>query len=164
MDHGPDSYRVSAQQKALVVRHFMFKTTIFFLLILVCFVGLGQDSIKVAREYWNDIPITKADSAFNSIPDVLFIDFDEGFDDSIVVTINDERIFSGYIKTNESIGLAHSLIISNKNPKEVKILKVTFVNANKCIVERLNLNHKSLHIRGLNPWVLIYTNRFPMRM
>ena len=61
-------------------------------------VGSGQDSIRVEREYWKDIPITKADSAFNSIPDVLFIDLDEGFNDSVVVTVNDERIFSGYIK------------------------------------------------------------------
>ena len=138
--------------------------TILIVLNLFCLFCCAQDSIRVIRQYEDDKPVTKTDSVFNSIPDILFISLDEGFDDSIRVTINRELIFAGYLKTNESIGLATTLMIANKNPREIKILKVTFVNANRYISEKLNLNYKSLQVRGLNPWLLIYTNRFPMRM
>jgi len=104
------------------------------------------------------------DSGFHSIPNAIFISLDEGFDDIVRVTVNEELVFEGYLKTNESIGLAKTLIVSFKDQKEVKMLKVSFLKTNRYILEKLNLNYKSLQVRELSSWVLIYANRFPMRM
>lgn len=124
----------------------------------------GQDSIRVVRQYENDKPITAVDSAYHMVRNVIFISLDEGFEDSVLVTVNDTVILNEYLKTNESIGLAGSFGIHFTDSCEIKDLKIRFIKANRYIQERVNLNYKSLQIRGLNPWHLIYTNRFPMRM
>jgi hypothetical protein len=151
---------IQSPEKATDMKHLAISA----ILTLACLLCHSQDSIHVTRRYENDSPVTKWDSAFNSIPNILFISLDEGFDDSVTVTVNSELVFSGYLKTNESIGLAKTLIIPNINGSEKKLLKVTFVNASRCIIENVNTNYKSLQIRGLNTWLLVYTNRFPMRM
>lgn len=123
----------------------------------------GQDSINVTRKFENDRPVTRIDSTLNAIPNVIFLDLNEGFDDSIRVSVDGELIFSGYLKTNFSIGLARSFTISFRDPRECKILKVEFVNANSYILEQLNLNYKSLGIGKYYSWFLTYSNCFPMR-
>lgn len=123
----------------------------------------GQDSIQVRREYRNAKPKTKPDSIFYEIPNTIFISLDEGFDDSLYITVNDVPVIQKYLKTNQSIGYAGGLQIYFKDSSEVKILKLQFVKANRYIQEKVNLNYKSLEIRGLNPWLLIYSNHFYMR-
>jgi len=125
--------------------------------------GIAQDSVHVKREFWNNKSESRADSIWNSVQNTIFISFDEGFDDSLNITVNDKVVFNGYLKTNYSIGYAGGLGINFNDSSEVKILKLHFVNANFYIREKVNLSYKSLQIRGLNPWLLIYTNQFPMR-
>ena len=60
---------------------------------MISYLSFGQDSIQVVRQFENDKPLTKADSFFNSIPNIIFLDLDEGFDDSIRVTVNEQLIF-----------------------------------------------------------------------
>ena len=124
----------------------------------------GQDSIRLTRQYENDRPVTRLDSFFYQVPNTIFISLDEGFNDSLHVSINDTIILRQYFITNESIGYAGGLNISFKDSSEVKILKLLFIKANKYILEKVNLNYKSLQIRGLKPWLLIYGNRFYMRV
>lgn len=124
----------------------------------------GQDSIRLTRQYENERPATSLDSFFYQVPNTIFISLDEGFDDSLHISINDTVILRQYFITNESIGLAGGLNISFKDSSEVKILKLLFIKANKYILEKVNLNYKSLQIRGLKPWLLIYGNRFYRRM
>jgi hypothetical protein len=138
---------------------------IIYLLISVLTIkkAIGQDSVYIKREFWNNKPESRADSIWNSIPNTIFISFDEGFDDSLYITVNDKVIFNGYLKTNYSIDYAGGLGIHFKDSSEVKNLKLHFVNANFYIQEKLKFTYKSLQIRGLNPWTLIYTNQFPVR-
>jgi len=139
--------------------------SLLFLIICIFFAEatMGQDSIPVVRQYDNDNPITATDSAFHNIPNTIFISLDEGFDDSIYVTVNSIAFLKTYLKTNESIGYAESFGIGFKDSSEIKELKILFVNANRYIKEKLNLNYKSLQVRGLKQWTLIYTNKFPKR-
>ncbi len=123
----------------------------------------GQDSVRVIREYDNDKPKSSIDSFFNNIPNTIFISLDEGFDDSLYITVNDKVILNQYLKTDASIGLAGGFIITFDNLSDIKILKLKFVKANVYIEEKLYLTYKSLQIRGRKHWLLIYTNQFPMR-
>lgn len=123
----------------------------------------GQDSIRVNRQYNNDKPKSAIDSFYNRIPNTIFISLDEGFDDSLYITVNDKVFLNKHLKSNESIGLAGGFGISFDNSSDVKILKLKFVNANFYIEEKVDLSYKSLQIRGLKQWLLIYTNQFPMR-
>lgn len=123
----------------------------------------GQDSICVVRQYENDKPITKADSYFYKLPNVVYVTLDEGFNDSILVTVNDTVVLNEYLKTNASIGLAGGFVIHFDDACEIKDLKITFVKANYYIHERVKPAYKSLRVSYLNTWHLIYTNRIPMR-
>ena len=123
----------------------------------------GQDSLKVNRQYNNDKPKSSVDSFYHSIPNTIFVSLDEGFDDSLYITVNNTIFLNKYLKSNESIGYAGSFGISFDKPTDVKILKLKFVNSNVYIEEKVNLAYKSLQIRGLRPWLLIYTNQIPMR-
>ena len=131
--------------------------------ILICESSLGQDSIKVVRQYDNDKPITSADSAFHKVLNTIFISLDEGFDDSLYITVNDILFLNKYLKSNESIGYAAGFGIHFNDSSETKDLKIKFIKANRFIQERINLKYKSLQVRGLNPWLLQYSNRFPLR-
>ncbi len=124
---------------------------------------IGQDSIHVVRRYENDKPVTTVDSAFYSIRNTIFVSLDEGFDDSIYVAVNDVPLVNAYLKTNLSIGLAGGFAIDFNDSSEIKNLKILFVKAHRIIYEKINLGYKSLQVRGLNPWQLVYTNRTPMR-
>ncbi|GEM_PF-3287840 len=133
------------------------------LITLTIHSSYGQDSIKVTRQYYNDKPKSPVDSFFQSIPNTIFVSLDEGFNDSLYITVNDTIILNQYLKSNESIGYAGGFGISFDKPSDVKILKLKFVNSNFYIEEKVNLAYKSLKVRGLRPWLLIYTNQFPMR-
>ena len=124
---------------------------------------LGQDSIHVVRQYNNDKPTIKIDSAYYKLHNTIFISLGEGFNDSLYITVNDIPFLNEYLKSNESIGYAGGFGILFTDSAEIKDLKIKFVKANRYIQERVNLTYKSLEIRGLNPWLLIYTNHFPMR-
>ena len=74
---------------------FKMKRIIYLLVsILTIQKAIGQDSIHVKWEFWNDKPESRADSIWNSIPNTVFISFDEGFDDSLCVTVNDKVVFN----------------------------------------------------------------------
>lgn len=137
------------------------------LIIILVFLAFqkayGQDSVRVVREYNNDKPKSSIDSFFNNIPNTIFISLDEGFDDSLYITVNDKVILNQYLKTDASIGLAGGFIITFDTLSDIKILKLKFVKANVYIEEKLYLTYKSLQIRGPKHWLLIYTNQFPMR-
>jgi hypothetical protein len=123
----------------------------------------GQDSIRVVREYNNERPITKFDSILYDVKNTVFISLDEGFDDSLYVTVNSIPLLKGYLKSNQSIGYAGGFEIHFKDSSEIKNLKIKFVKANRYIQEKVNLRYKALQIRGLNPWMLVYSNHFSMR-
>jgi hypothetical protein len=123
----------------------------------------GQDSVRVFRQYYHDRPQSGIDSFYQTISNTIFISLDEGFDDSLYITVNDTVFLNQYLKTNESVGLAGGLAISFNSPTDVKILKLKFVNENFYIEEKVDLTYKSLQIRGLKYWLLIYTNQFPVR-
>ncbi len=123
----------------------------------------GQDSVRVIRQYENDKPKTAIDSFYHKSYNAIFISLDEGFDDSLYITVNDIPVLNKHLKSNESIGYAGGFGIHFNDSSEIKDLKIKFVKANRYIQERINLKYKSLQVRGLNPWVLIYTNHFPMR-
>lgn len=138
-------------------------------ILLLSVICLAQESfpqrrIHVAHQYENNKPRSMADSFYHSFANTIFISLDEGFDDSLVITINDTTIMNSYFKTNESIGHAGSFGVSFKDSSEVILLKIRFINGGRYLEERLNLRYKSLQVRGLRNWLLIYTNQFPMRM
>lgn len=135
---------------------------IFILLILGSNTCWGQDSITVVRQYSNDNAITVADSFFNKVANTIFISLWEGFEDSLCISVNNERILKQLFKTDESLGLAGNFQIQFESPSDVKILKLHFIKANFYIEERLNLAYKSLQIRKNKRWFLIYTNHFPV--
>jgi hypothetical protein len=122
-----------------------------------------EDTIRVEKHYDNRGPLTRMDSAYFSIPNSVFVSLDEGFNDSVHVTVNDHRIIDRSLKTNESIGLAAGFAISFRDTSEVKIIQIRFIKQNKIIVEKLDLRYKSLQVRGLRPWGFYYGNRFYMR-
>jgi hypothetical protein len=137
-----------------------------FVIILIVFVfqkSYSQDSIPVLRHYNYDKPKTSIDSFIYETLNTIFISLDEGFDDSLYITVNDSIVLNKYLKSNESIGYASGFHISFNKLSDIKILKLKFVKANFCIVEKVNLGFKSLEIRGLRSWLLNYTNQFPMR-
>ena len=134
------------------------------ILLIAAFQNIyGQDSIPVQRRYVVDKPVTIADSFYHRIPNAIFISLDDGFDDSLYVTVNDLPVLSGYFKTNESIGYAAGFGIHFKDSSEIKKLKIMFVKTNLYILEQVNLRYKSLRIGKTNPWVLFYNNRFPIQ-
>jgi hypothetical protein len=138
-----------------------------FLLVAIVYFSLSQkadsqDSILVTRQFENDKPATAIDSFFHKIPNTIFVSLYEGFDDSVYVTINGIPFLNKYLKTNESIGYASGFVIHFKDSTEIKDLTIKFVNGNRYIHERVNLRYKSLQIRGIRHWLLIYTNHFPM--
>jgi hypothetical protein len=138
----------------------------FAICILFCFVfqnSYAQDSVRVLRQYENEKPTTFLDTFYNKIPNTIFIWLNEGFEDSLYVTVNDTIVLNQSLKSNESIGYAGGVGIHFDNPCEVKILRLKFIKANFYIEEKLNLAYKSLEIRGLRPWLLVYTNHFYMR-
>ena len=134
--------------------------------ILTAFIyleSLAQDSIRVTRQYNDDKPESSIDSFYHNIQNTIFISLDEGFDDSLYITVNGRVVLNQYLKSNNSIGYAGSFGISFAKTSDVKILRLKFVKANFCIEEKLDLAYKSLQVRGLKTWLLIYTNQFPMR-
>lgn len=124
---------------------------------------IGQDTMKVIRYYHNDKPKSFVDSIYNSIPNAIFISLNEGFNDSLYITVDDEVVLNRYLKTNGSIGLAGGFVISFKDSLEFKNLKLRFINGNLFAEERLNLSYKSLEIRYRKLLELTYTSHFPMR-
>jgi hypothetical protein len=130
---------------------------------LTMYCTYGQDSVTIYRQFCNDKPKSRVDSFMTCFPKIMFISLDEGFDDSLYITVNDTVVINRYLKTNESIDYADGFGIVFDKPTDVKILKLKFVRANIIIREQVNLHYKSLQIRGLRPWLLVYTNQFPMR-
>ena len=124
----------------------------------------GQDTIAVARKYYNDPPSTEVDSLIFSVRNALYISLDEGFDDSLYITINDKPVMNKYCRTNESIGYADSFGIGFNDSSEIKTLRIKFTRTNRIIEEKLDLKYKSLQVRYLEEWTLIYSNHFPKRM
>jgi hypothetical protein len=125
--------------------------------------SFAQDSIHVFRHYDNEKPTTSIDTFFYNIRNTVFVSLDEGFNDSLYITVNDAAVLNTYLRSNESIGYAGEFQIHFDNPSDTKILRLKFVNENFYIEEKVNLTYKSLQIRGLMPWLLVYTNHFPIR-
>ena len=125
--------------------------------------SFGQDSIKVVRQYNYAGPTTYVDSFFYHIANTIFISLDEGFDDSLYITVNDTIVLNQHLKSNESIGYAGGFGIHFTDSSDIKTLKLKFVNADFYIEEKVNLTFKSLQIGGGKPWRLYYSNKFPMR-
>ena len=159
-----DSYKTPAlRQASKVVCYFMKHPLINLLITLTVHSCYGQESIKVSRQYDSHKPKSSNDSFFQSIPNTIFISLDEGFNDSLYITVNDTVFLNQYLKSNESIGYAGGFVISFNKPTDSKILKLKFVNSNFYIEEKVNLAYKFLQIRGLKPWLLLYTNQFVTR-
>jgi hypothetical protein len=137
------------------------------LLLSFCIAGLShaQDSIRCTRYYNTEGPATWADSVFHSIPNILFINFNSSFDDSAIISINNHVIHHINLKTNYSIDLAGSIVISFKDSTDCEIMKVYFVKAGKYFTEKLNFRFKALDIwtNKQGPWQLDYSNHFPLR-
>ena len=123
----------------------------------------GQDIITVRYHYDNSKIKTKLDSVFYNINKTIFISLDDGFNDSLIVTVNDLPVLNQYLKTNESIGLAGSFEIHFSDSSEIKILRLNFIKASCYIVEKINLNYKSLIINKVGSWQFYYSNHFFMR-
>jgi len=139
------------------------KPILFLLAALIAFQKVNaQDSIRVLRQYENDRPTTQLDSVFNIIPNAVYISFDEGFNDSVFVTVNNVIYMDEYLKTDESNGYAGSFVITFKDSAETEDLKIKFAKTNRYIEEKVNLKYKALHIRKLDQWLLTYTSHFIM--
>ena len=123
----------------------------------------GQYSVQVIRTYDNTKPSTLIDSVYNSIHNTIFISLDEGFDDSLYITVNDIPFLNESLKTNESIGYAGGFGIHFKDSCDIKRIRLKFVKANYFIDEILDLNYKSVRIFHYGQWTFYYTNLFPMR-
>jgi hypothetical protein len=125
---------------------------------------LGQDTINVIRNYNNDNPKSTLDSVFHNMPNMIFIDLDSGFDDSVCITVNSNSVLNKYLKTNESIDLAGSFVVSFEDSSDIKNLELKFFKGNFVIKEKINLGYKSLRIaRYSHHWQLDYSNHFYMR-
>ncbi len=138
--------------------------TIYSILFLIVSNILGQDTINVKRNYDNDNPKSRLDSLFYNVPKMIFIDLDCGFDDSVCITVNANPVLNKYLKTNESIDLAGSFVVSFADSSEIKNLELKFFKGNFVIKERINLGYKSLRIaRYSHQWQLNYSNYFYLR-
>lgn len=128
------------------------------------FFMLGQKGSDTKTEVYLDSapPKTSVDSFYYSIPNVISLSFMEGFNDSVFVFRNGKCIDSLYLITNESIGLAGSMMINFKSSEEVIDLELRFKSSGTILRERLNLNYKHLQIRRLAQWGYYYSNQFPM--
>src|SRR3954452_377704 len=125
----------------------MLRKQLTFFAIIFSNYAFSQDSIPVTRYYDNQPPETKLDSALFNLPNILYISFYEGFDDSICVFLNRKLFYSAYLKTDESIGFAGSFGFIFKDSSEVNDLEIHFIKENRIIKERLDLKYKSLQIR-----------------
>ncbi len=106
---------------------------------------------------------SKLDSAFNSIPNKLFVSFMEGFNDSVFVYVNYKIIFADFLKTNESIGSTNLILpIPFQSSNDIIYLTIRFRNERKYIKEKLDLQFKHLEVRKIFRWYFIYSNQFPL--
>lgn len=138
----------------------LFTLTSFFIFQIT----VGQDSIRTVRQYNYEKPKTANDSfVYYKIPNSIFISLDEGFEDSVYVTVNNRPFLNKRLQTNESIGYADGFRITFKDSSEIFDLKIVFINANRYIHEKVNLSFKFLQIRGFSSWFLNYSNNCPMR-
>jgi hypothetical protein len=139
------------------------KPILFLLAAIIAFqTASAQDSIHVLRQYENDRPDTQLDSVFNKIPNVVYISFDEGFNDSVLITVNNVIYMDGYLRSNESLGYAGGFVLSFNDSADTQDLKIKFVKTGRYIEEKVNLKYKALHIRKPDQWLLTYTNHFVM--
>jgi hypothetical protein len=127
-------------------------TLAFFLISQMIF---GQDSIAVIRHYNNAKPSTNLDSIIYDLPKMIFVSLDNGFDDSLYITVNDIPVLNKYLITNPSIDQAAWFTIGFKDSTEVKVLKLKFIKANRYLEERVNFQYKSLIISGASPWQIL---------
>lgn len=123
----------------------------------------AQDSVSVVREYHNNQPRSSLDSLYHSFHNRIFISLGEGFADSMYITVNGTEMINGYVRTDPSTGIAGSFGFSFTDSSDIKILRLTFVRRHFYIEERVNLAYKSLEIRNLGKWHLVYDNRFYWR-
>jgi hypothetical protein len=125
--------------------------------------SLGQDRLIKTEVYFDSAaPANKIDSFFFSVPNVIFIDFMEGFDDSVFLYRNGTCFDTLLLVTNESIGLAGSSGIYFDNKSDKIEFTVLFKKSGLMISEQLNLEYKHLQIRRLLTCSLYYSNHFPM--
>ena len=147
-----------------IIRLEIMKVLVTILFIVVCFDVAGQAPVRVQKNYYNDKPITAIDSFYhNFFPNSIIVSLDDGFDDSLYITVNEEVVLNRYLKTDESIGLAGSFVISFKDSSDIKNLRLKFVGKKITIEERVSLKYKSLRIFASDPPLFLYTNQFPMR-
>jgi hypothetical protein len=125
----------------------------------------AQDSISCIRHYNMGGPASSIDSVFHTIPNTLFINFNSSFDDSVIISINDQVMYNKYLKTNHSIDLAGNIAISFNDSRDCKTMTVYFVKTEKYLTEKLDFRFKALDIWTNNQghWHLDYSNHFPLR-
>lgn len=104
-------------------------------------------------------PQTRFDSVICAIPNIIYIDFMEGFNDSVYIFRNSECVDAIFLNTNESIGLAGGTIFGFNNDDNIYIT-LLFKKSGLIIRDKLKLNYKLLQIRNLGRWGFYYSNHF----
>lgn len=136
---------------------------IFLVSMLYAPIIYAQDTIAATRHYDNTRPATTIDSAFYNIEKMIFVSLDNGFDDSLYITVNGFPVINKYLVTDHSIDQAAWFMIRFTDSTEVKYLKLKFVKANRCLEEKVDLSYKSLIISKRDSWKISYSNHFFMR-
>jgi hypothetical protein len=133
------------------------------ILFFNCQFVFGQvDSLIKTEVYFDSAPpANHIDSFFYSVPNVIFIDFMEGFDDTVFLYRNVKCIDTMLLITNESIGWAGATGFYFDSKMDIIEFKILFKKTNLMITEKLNLNFKHLQIRRIYNWSLYYSNHFP---
>jgi hypothetical protein len=137
-----------------------FIVTIFLLSSPHIFSQVGP-SVKPTIHEEKGGPQTRVDSLFCLMPNVIYIDFMEGFNDTVYIFRNNIGVDTLSLITNESIGFAGGTGFGYNNNDSI-YLSIQFKKSGLIIRERLKLNYKHLEIRYLGSWGFYYSNHFPI--
>lgn len=108
------------------------------------------------------VVIWKENKGWNK-SDTIIIELKSGFNDSLIIYLNNKIVYNNYCKTNESISFADEIIIRKskvglKNKNYIYIYRKRKGKKEKMISFYLDLRYKYISVYHLSPWHINFQN------